>query len=103
MTVKGLDLTLHAPARLQIVALLAQVDEAEFGTIRTLVEVSDSVLSKHLSALGEAGYVRLRKATLNGRQRTWASLNRSGRKAFAAHMQALQLLIAQAQAGVTAS
>ena len=102
MSVRDLDNVLHAPARLQIAALLARVHEAEFAAVRDIVEVSDSVLSKHLSALGEAGYVRLRKAALDGRQRTWASLTRAGRKAFAAHMGALQELVAHAQAAIAA-
>lgn len=102
MTNGNLDHALHAPARLQIAALLARVHEAEFAAVRDIVEVSDSVLSKHLSALGEAGYVRLRKAALDGRQRTWASLTRAGRKAFAAHMAALEELVAHAQAAVAA-
>jgi DNA-binding MarR family transcriptional regulator len=98
----GLDGTLHAPARLQIAAMLARVEEAEFAAIRDIVEVSDSVLSKHLSALGEAGYVRLRKAALDGRQRTWVSLTRAGGKAFAAHMAALHELVTRAQQAVAA-
>jgi len=98
----GFDATLHAPARLQIAALLARVEEAEFATVRDIVEVSDSVLSKHLSALADVGYVRLRKAAQGGRQRTWASLTRAGRKAFAAHMGALEELVASAQAAVAA-
>src|SRR5688500_10700435 len=102
MSEKDLDAALHAPARLQIAALLARVEEAEFATIRDIVEVSDSVLSKHLSALGEAGYVRLRKAALEGRQRTWASFTRPGRKAFAAHMSALHELVSRAQAAIAA-
>ncbi|HEY0311834.1 MAG TPA: transcriptional regulator [Allosphingosinicella sp.] len=102
MSAGGLDTALHAPARLQIAALLARVEEAEFATIRDIVEVSDSVLSKHFAALGEAGYVTLRKATQDGRQRTWASLTRTGRRAFAAHMAALQALVAHAQAAVAA-
>jgi len=102
MSQADLDPALHAPARLQIAALLARVDEAEFATIRDIVEVSDSVLSKHLSALGEEGYVRLRKAAQDGRQRTWVSLTGAGRKAFAAHMAALQELVAKAQAAVAA-
>lgn len=102
MSTSGLDTALHAPARLQIAAMLAQVEEAEFATIRNIVEVSDSVLSKHLSALGDAGYVRLRKAAQDGRQRTWASLTRAGRKAFATHMAALQELVARAQEALAA-
>ena len=102
MSTRDLDTILHAPARLQIAALLARVQEAEFAAIRDIVEVSDSVLSKHLSALGEAGYVRLRKAALDGRQRTWASLTRSGRKAFDGHLAALQELVAHAQSAIAA-
>jgi DNA-binding MarR family transcriptional regulator len=86
------DPVIHAPARLQIMAVLAGVQDAEFSLLRDTVQVSDSVLSKHLAALAEADYVRLRKAALSGRQRTWASLTGEGRRAFAAHVKALQAL-----------
>ena len=102
MTDTALDPLLHAPVRLQIAALLSRVDDAEFATIRKIVEVSDSVLSKQLSMLGEAGYVQLRKATLDGRQRTWVSLTKAGRKAFTAHATALQQLVSEAQAAIAA-
>ena len=92
----GFDATLHPPARLQIAAVLAQVSEAEFARLRSITGVSDSVLSKHLAALGEAGIVTLRKAATDGRQRTWASLTSAGRKAFKAHVAALEALIATA-------
>jgi len=88
-----LDPVIHAPARLQIAALLAAVSDAEFGMIRDAVKVSDSVLSKHLAQMAEANYVKLRKAALDGRQRTWVSLTREGRRAFAGHMAALQELV----------
>jgi DNA-binding MarR family transcriptional regulator len=88
-----LDPVIHAPARLQIAALLAAVSDAEFATIRDAVKVSDSVLSKHLAQMAEANYVKLRKAALDGRQRTWVSLTRDGRRAFAGHMAALQELV----------
>lgn len=97
-----LDAALHAPARLQIAAMLARVEDAEFAVIRDVVDVSDSVLSKHLSALKEAGYVDLRKAAQDGRQRTWVSLTGAGRRAFAGHMAALQDLVASAQAAISA-
>jgi DNA-binding MarR family transcriptional regulator len=93
----GLDPVIHAPIRLQIAAILAVVDDAEFATVRDTVGASDSVLSKHVSQLVEAGYVKMRKAALGGRQRTWLSLTRDGRRAFAAHMQALEALVAAAQ------
>ena len=50
-----LDPHLQAPARLKLVTMLTAVSEAEFATVRDRLEVSDSVLSKHLSALGDSG------------------------------------------------
>ncbi|MEH3158012.1 MAG: transcriptional regulator [Sphingomonas taxi] len=88
----GFDAVIHPPARLQIMAVLTNVQDAEFALLRTTTQVSDSVLSKHLAALVEAGYVALRKAPSDGRSRTWASATQSGRKAFAAHVAALTAL-----------
>lgn len=85
---------LHAPARLQIAALLAKVTEMEFAKLRELLKVSDSVLSKHLAALSDAGYVALRKAAEDGRQRTWASLTRAGTRALDRHVAALRAIVA---------
>jgi len=97
------DPVIHAPARLQIMAVLAGVQDAEFAMLRKTADVSDSVLSKHLSALSEAGYVRLRKAALDGRQRTWASLTRTGRTAFRDHVAALTALARVAATGDNAA
>ena len=86
------DPVIHAPGRLQICAILSSVDQAEFAMIRQAIGVSDSVLSKHLKQLEEAGYVAVRKAALDGRQRTWLSLTADGRSAFAAHVAELTRL-----------
>jgi DNA-binding MarR family transcriptional regulator len=92
----GFDVVLHPPARLQIAAVLAQAQEAEFAMLRNVTGASDSVMSKHLAALAEAGYVKLRKAASDGRQRTWASLTSSGRAAFRRHVGALEKLATSA-------
>jgi DNA-binding MarR family transcriptional regulator len=87
------DPVIHAPNRLQICALLSPLEEAEFQVLRDELGVSDSVLSKHISQLEDRGYLQLRRAAINGRQRTWARLTPKGRKAFAAHVAALQSLL----------
>lgn len=86
------DAVIHAPGRLQICGLLTSVQDAEFAMVRDAVGVSDSVMSKHLKQLEEAGYVKLTKAAQDGRQRTWLSLTPAGRKAFAAHVAELTRL-----------
>lgn len=90
------DAVIHAPGRLQICGILSAADEAEFAMLRDTLEVSDSVLSKHLKALEDAGHIRLRKAAADGRQRTWASLTPPGRAAFAGHVAELQRLAGMA-------
>ncbi len=90
----GFDPVIHAPGRLQICAILSRVDDAEFAMLRGALGVSDSVLSKHLKQLEEAGHIKLSKAAENGRQRTWASLTAGGRAAFAAHVAELTRLAA---------
>ena len=86
------DTVIHAPKRLQICAFLAPVQEAEFQVLRDELKVSDSVLSKHLKQLEDAGYVKFRKGAVNGRKRMWATLTTSGRKAFAGHVEELRRL-----------
>jgi DNA-binding MarR family transcriptional regulator len=88
-----LDPLIHAPARLQVVTTLSAVSEAEFTTLRAALEVSDSVLSKHIAALADAGYVRSRKAVRAGRRTTWIALTSAGRRALREHVAALRALI----------
>lgn len=88
-----LDPLIHAPARLQLVTTLTAVAEAEFSTLREALQVSDSVLSKHVSALVSAGYVRSRKGTHEGRRTTWVGLTDAGRRALHEHVAALRELI----------
>jgi DNA-binding MarR family transcriptional regulator len=89
----ALDPLIHAPIRLQVVTTLSAVSEAEFSTLRGVVEVSDSVLSKHVSTLAEAGYVRSRKGVHGGRRTTWIALTDDGRRALREHVAALRRLI----------
>ncbi len=84
------DAVIHPPPRLQVCGLLAAVDTMEFATVRDQVAVSDSVLSKHVKQLEEAGYVRVSKATVASRQRTSLSLTTEGRRAFDAHVAELR-------------
>ena len=94
-----LDPHMMAPARLKLLVTLTAVSEIEFGTVRDSLEVSDSVLSKHLAALEDVDYVKRRKGVHRGRRTTWISLTPDGRRALDAHIEALRALID----GVTAS
>jgi DNA-binding MarR family transcriptional regulator len=89
-----LDDLLGHPVRFSVVALLAAAEHADFGFVRDNVEVTDSVLSKQMSALEQAGYVKVKKGFVGKRPRTWLSLTKEGRRRFARHMNALQEIAA---------
>jgi DNA-binding MarR family transcriptional regulator len=88
-----LDEHVVAPARLKLMTTLTAVSEAEFATVRDALEVSDSVLSKHLTALEDVDYVKRRKGMYRGRRTTWISLTPHGREALREHVSALRELI----------
>ena len=88
-----LDSNLIAPARLKLLVTLTAVSEVEFSIVRDALEVSDSVLSKHLAALEDVGYVKRRKGVHRGRRTTWISLMPDGRTALGTHIEALRAVI----------
>ena len=92
MSTAQFDAVIHAPNRLQICAFLAPLQHAEFQILRDELNVSDSVLSKHIKQLENASYVQLTKSKVNGRQRTWINLTDTGRGAFKEHVEALKRL-----------
>ncbi len=93
MDTSKFDPLIHAPNRLQICALLAPNDAVEFSTLKDQLGVSDSVLSKHIKALEDADYVFPEKRLHNGRPRTWLTLTKIGRQAFAGHVAALKAIV----------
>ncbi|TNY37796.1 transcriptional regulator [Thermomonospora catenispora] len=92
-TVDGFNPVIHAPNRLRICALLSAADQAEFSFVQERLGVSASVLSKHVSVLMDAGYVKQTRAVRDTRQRVWLSLTKEGRSAYKAHVAALQAIV----------
>lgn len=88
---------IHAPLRLQACAMLAPVQSLPFAEIRDRLNISDSVLSKHLSALAEAGYVEISRVRANSRSRRQVMLTKAGRTALSRHLAALQAIAATAE------
>ncbi|MBV9604897.1 MAG: transcriptional regulator, partial [Solirubrobacterales bacterium] len=86
-----------APLRLQICAMLSPVRGLPFSDIRDNLEISDSVLSKHLSTLTEAGYVEVLRVRADSRSRRQVSLTKPGRTALRGHLAALQVIAATAE------
>lgn len=100
MTEARFDDLIHAPVRLSIMAMLVPAEGVEFRFIREQLELSDSVLSKHLTALQSAGYISIRKENIgHGWRRSWVDLTQRGLAAFRGHVAALDAIVAGARDG----
>ena len=66
---------------------------ASFRFLKDYLEISDSDLSKHMSALEAAGYVSSSKAGRGRGATTTYMMTRLGQKAYAAHRDALRALL----------
>jgi DNA-binding transcriptional ArsR family regulator len=93
MTEPRFNELIHSPTRLSIVATLAATEWADFAFVRDELDLSDSALSKQLSTLEAAGYLRTRKRKVGKYPRTSTRLTPAGHRAFDQHVAALQLLL----------
>jgi predicted ArsR family transcriptional regulator len=85
---------IHEKNRLRICGILSGADSISFPALTEALGVSDSVLSKHLKTLQEAGHVSVMKPRSAGRPRSLIALTPHGRRAFRDHVLALNAMIA---------
>lgn len=76
------DPLIHQPSRLAILAVLVGAESADFTYLLKATGLTRGTLSKHLSKLQEAGYIKIEKSFKDNYPNTSASLTRTGRKAF---------------------
>lgn len=91
-----LDAVIHQPVRLRIMAALATLgDDAQvdFAYLRELLKVTDGNLGAHLQKLEEAGYIRLEKAFVSRKPRTFVAPTYRGLDAFQKHVDALKSIL----------
>jgi DNA-binding MarR family transcriptional regulator len=93
---RDLDEAVHQRVRLGILAVLTEVRRADFSYLRATLELTDGNLSRHLTVLEDAGFVRIHKTFEGRRPRTWISATRQGRTAYRSELAALQALIDRA-------
>ena len=90
---EGLDPTLTAPKRLAAMALLSRSTGADFGFLRDHLGISDSDLSKQMSALEAVGYVQVSKTGRGRGSTTSYQPTKAGRAAYARHRAALEAIL----------
>lgn len=88
-----LDRTIHEPARLVIVSVLAAAESADFLYLLRETGLTKGNLSSHLSRLEDAGYVEIEKTYLGKKPHTVVRLTPAGEAAFAAYRRQMRALL----------
>jgi DNA-binding MarR family transcriptional regulator len=85
----------HQRARLGILTVLSECGRADFGYLKSLLELTDGNLGRHLEILADDGLISITKGYEGKRPRTWAEITRDGESALAAQMAAMKQLVQQ--------
>lgn len=80
---RDLDRTIHEPARLRLLMILAGVDAADFTFLLSALGLTSGNLSSHLDRLEKSGYVEIRKSFDGKTPNTECRLSAAGREALA--------------------
>ncbi len=79
--------------RLGVMSILMVNDSANFNTLKELLNVTDGNLASHLKALEKLKYINMKKEFIGRKPNTRYSVSAAGKKAFVAHINALENLI----------
>ena len=93
-----LDLIIHQPMRLSIMAalmVLAPRAQMDFTSLRELLRATDGNLGAHLQKLEEAGYLAVEKTYVGRKPRTFLAPTGKGRRAFEEHVKALRAILGE--------
>ncbi len=95
----SLDSAVHGPVRLGVLTALRIEGPLDFTTLKKRLDVGDGVLGLHLRKLEETGYLTCKKTFVGRRPKSTYRITRSGRKALANYLDAMQSLIDAVEAG----
>ena len=99
----GLDDVVHQRVRLGILAIARQARRAEFGFLRTTLDLTAGNLGQHLTVLEKANLIHIEKGYEGKRPRTWVTLTTAGETALRDEITHLKQLIHQVEQAEIAS
>jgi DNA-binding MarR family transcriptional regulator len=83
----------HQRARLGILSVLSECGRADFAYLKSLLQLTDGNLGRHLEILADDGLISLTKGYEGRRPRTWAEITKAGDAALTAEMAAMKQLV----------
>ena len=87
-----LDRVVHEPARLLILAVLANAEEVDFAFLQTASGLTKGNLSRHAAKLEEAGHIAIRKYFKGKIPATGYRITPAGSAAFAAYWERMRAI-----------
>lgn len=87
---RELDPLLHSQLRLAVMAVLMNVEEADFVYLKEKTESTAGNLSVQLDKLSAAGYISVEKGFAGKKTRTVCRITPCGRKSFEDYVDALR-------------
>ncbi|TBW28293.1 transcriptional regulator [Gramella sp. KN1008] len=79
--------------RLGIMSVLMVNEYADFKTLKELLGVTDGNIASHTKALEKQKYIKVEKSFIDRKPNTRYLATQNGRKAFQAHLDALEKLL----------
>lgn len=91
--INGLNKVFESRIRLGVMSILMVNDEINFNDLKQMLEVTDGNLATHLVTLEEHSYIKVHKGFIGKKTNTTYAITKTGQKAFADHLSALENMI----------
>ena len=91
--ISGLNKAFDHRIRLGIMSILMVNEWATYNELKGYLEIPDGTLASHLKALEKAKYTTFKKEFIGRKPQTSYAATDAGRKAFQAHLDALEKLL----------
>jgi DNA-binding MarR family transcriptional regulator len=91
--ISNLNKAFDSRIRLGIMSVLMVNDDADFNTLKELLELTDGNLASHIKALESLKYINSTKQFVGRKPNTRYMITELGRESFQSHLNALEQLI----------
>ncbi len=91
--IADLNKAFESRVRLGIMSILLVNEFVDFGTLKEQLQITDGNLASHIQALEKLAYIQVKKQFIGKKPNTSYAISVAGKKAFSAHLDALEKLI----------
>lgn len=89
----ALDTPLQSAPRFALTACLASVEDTDYKTLKDALDMSYSLMTKHVTILAQAGIIEINKEFVGRTPVTRLKLTKEGRAEYTTYLEALDRLV----------